>query len=170
MRPSAARPPPQEGSGRHAARTDIPPRRPYNDGASLPRQDRNATQGGASPRPCRPFSSRHSPWAGADGRTRAQLDQSGSLPLSGTQQAALRPAICWRSSEREASGPTSCPTSEPLDPGLRTPSGPETASPDADVWRGRTDDWLRKAGVAVRERPHIDDAATDVALSLHRNG
>ena len=108
-RSSAARPSPQEGGGRHAARTDIPPRRPYNDGASLrshnPRrraraksasfppvlvpppsgqgaggrtraqtsrladrimtarrsgQDPNATQGGASPRPCRPFSSRHS--------------------------------------------------------------------------------------------------------------
>ena len=71
MRPSAARPSPQEGGGWHAARTDIPPRRRYNDGASLPRQDRNATQGGARPRPCRPFSSRHSPWAGADGRTRA---------------------------------------------------------------------------------------------------
>ena len=57
-------------------RTDIPPRRPYNDGASLPRQDRNATQGGASPRPCRPFPSRHSPRAGVGGRTRAQTDAS----------------------------------------------------------------------------------------------
>src|ERR1700722_13609963 len=41
------------GSGRQNARTDIPPRRPYNDGASLP----DRTQGGASPRPCRPLSS-----------------------------------------------------------------------------------------------------------------
>ena len=40
-------------------------------GASLPRQDRNATRGGASPRPCRPFLLL--PFrAGADGRTRAQ--------------------------------------------------------------------------------------------------
>ena len=33
-------------------------------------------------------------------------------------------------------------------PKLRRRSGPETASPDADVWRERTDDWLKKAGAA----------------------
>jgi hypothetical protein len=39
------------------------------------RSAHSATQGAcASPRPCRPFSSRHSPVAGAGGRTRPQTD------------------------------------------------------------------------------------------------
>ena len=44
----------------------------HYDGASLPRQDRNATQGGASPRPCRPFSS--FPLSGGSGRQNADTD------------------------------------------------------------------------------------------------
>jgi hypothetical protein len=98
------------------ARTDIPPRRPYNDGASLPRQDRNATQGGASPRPCRPFSSRHSPWAGADGRTRAA---SGRFVASHRHPTGgCLPSQRWGYARERPAGPTLRPTFRPRGGGL----------------------------------------------------
>jgi len=66
--------PHREGSGRQNARTDISPRRPYNDGASLRSVIRDAGRVlvrvlAARSRSVIP------PWAGAGGRTRAQTSR-----------------------------------------------------------------------------------------------
>jgi len=59
------------GSGRQNARTDIPPRRPYNDGASLP--DRTGMRRRAVLVPVLAARSRPTPSGkGAGGRTRAR--------------------------------------------------------------------------------------------------